>query len=44
MAEKGLFLTFSGKLTKKTLARVYKQVFGKRCPGVRTPGFLLYPC
>ena len=40
---KGLFLTLAGKFTKKTLARVYSRVVGKRCPGVGTPGFLLYP-
>ena len=44
MAEKALFSTLPGKLTKKTFARVYTLVVGGRCPGVRTPGFLLYTC
>ena len=44
MAEKALFLTLPGKLTKKTLARVYYKVFGGRWPGVGTLRFLLYTC
>ena len=43
MAEKALFLTLAGKLTRKTLARVYILVVGGRRPGRGTPGFLLYP-
>ena len=42
-AEKALFLTLPGKLTQKTLARVYRRIFGGRCPEVGTPRFLLYP-
>ena len=42
VAEKGLFLTLAGKLTRKTLARVYVLVVGGRDPGLGTPGFLLY--
>ena len=44
LAKKGPFSALPGKLTQKTLARVYYQVFGKRCPGVGTLRFLLYPC
>ena len=43
LAEKALFSTLPGKFTKKTLARVYRRIFGGRCPEVGTPGFLLYP-
>ena len=42
MAEKALFSTFCGSLTKKTLARVYVLVVGGRCRGVGTPGFVLF--
>ena len=42
VAEKGFFSTLAGKLTKKTLARVYVRVVGGRDPGLGTPGFLLY--
>jgi hypothetical protein len=42
MAKKGPFSALPGKLTKKTLARVYRRIFGGRCPEVGTPGFLLY--
>ena len=37
VAEKALFLTFAGKFTHKTLARVYILVVGGRAPGLGTP-------
>ena len=43
MAEKALFSTYFGLLTKKTFARVYKQVRGEAYAGRGTPGFLLCP-
>ena len=42
LAEKALFSTLPGKLTKKTLAMVSILVVGRRSPGVGTPRFLLY--
>jgi hypothetical protein len=35
LSKKGLFSAFSGKFTKKTLARVYNLFFAMRCPGLR---------
>ena len=40
VAEKGLFLTFPGKFTKKTFARVCSLVLGRKCPGYVTTGHL----
>ena len=41
---KALFSTLPGKLTRKTLARAYSRIFGKRCPGLGIPAHLLDPC
>ena len=41
MAKKAPLLTLFGRLTKKTFARVYKQVRGEAYAGRGTSGFLL---
>ena len=41
LPKKGLFFTFSGRLSQKTLARVYKQVFGETYSGLGTTRLLL---
>jgi hypothetical protein len=43
LSKKGLFSAFSGKFTKKTLARVYYQVVGGRRPWARDLQILVVP-